>query len=358
MKRIFKRFLTTPFVCLIVIISLLVFPVSASAEAGTLGTETPALSFVFTDSNGKNADGNRLVAGKYKVDIVLSGMQTISVIELTGTYDTSVLSSMAITGIYADTHTDMYPGVQKVENGAFSVFQVAENETASTIDSNGTVMVSLAVTVASSCDFADVFAFSTDPNQTFVEATYADGYDDCYVLDTSIEALFKTYPMTVDYSPYYVVTEFDVSGMITVAGDINGASTDAFLGGITVSVYGTDIKAVTDDNGSYTLPDLTAGEYNLIISGPTTIDRNVKLIVDGKYADYDQITVDSVGVVIADYNRDGRINSTDAMLFCNGAYTYSIYSDYNSDGIVDEVDASAFKTFFKQTIDYTPTTLK
>lgn len=358
MKHINKRFLTTPFVCLILTISLLLFPLSASAEEGTLGTETPALSFVFTDSRSKNADGNRLAPGKYDVDIVLSGMQTISVIELTASYDTSVLTSVAITGIYADTHDDMYPGVQKVENGALSVFQVAENETASTIDQNGTVMVSLAVTVASSCDFEDVFAFSTDPNYTFIEASYADGYDDCYVLDTSIEAPYKTYPMTVDYSPYYIVTEFDVSGMITVAEDIEGTASTAFLAGITVQVAGTDIAVVTDDNGLYTLPDLEAGEYNLIISGPTTIDRNVKLIVDGMYADYDQITVDSVGVVIADYNKDGRINSTDAMLFCDGAYVYNIYSDYNSDGIVDETDAAAFKTFFKQTINYTPTTLK
>lgn len=353
-----KSFLTTPFVCLILIISLLAFPLSASAEAGTLGTETPDISFVFTNSNGKNADGNRLIPGRYDVDIVLSGMQTVSVVELTATYNTSALSSVTITSVYADTHSDMYPGVQKVENGAFSVFQVAENETASTIDPNGTVMVSLAVTVASSCDFEDVFAFSTDPNETFIEATYEDGYDDCYVLDTSIEAPFKTYPMTVDYSPYYVVTEFDVNGIITVASDIEGKSTDAVLAGINVSVVGTDIEVETDEDGRYTLPLLKEGEYDLIISGPTTIDRNVKLIVDSSKADYDQITVDSVGVVIADYNKDGRINSTDAMLFCDGAYVYSIYSDYNMDGVVDETDASAFKTFFKQTINYTPTTLK
>lgn len=334
------------------------FPISASAEAGTLGTETPALSFVFTNERGKNADGNRLVPGRYDVDVVLSGMQTVSIIELTGTYDTSYVSSISVKSIYADTHDSMRPGIKKVENGAFSVFQVAENETASTIDPNGTVMVSLAVTVASSCDFEDVFAFSNDPNETFVEATYEDGYDDCYVLDTSISTSFKTYPMTVDYSPYFIVTEFNINGMITVATDTQGTASEAFLSGIKVSVDGTDIEVVTDENGYYTLPELTAGEYDLTISGSTTFDRNVKLIVDSSKADYDQINVDSVGVVIADYNKDGRVNSTDTVVFCDGIYVYNVYCDYNSDGIVDETDANAFKSFFRQTINYTPTTLK
>ena len=88
-------------------------------------------------------------------------------------------------------------------------------------------MVSLSVTVASSCDFADVFAFSKDPDFCFIEASFLDGYEECDVLDTSVTTQYKTYPMTADVSPYYVVTEFDVSGVLSVATDLTGKESTA-----------------------------------------------------------------------------------------------------------------------------------
>ena len=354
MKHKIKSFLTTPFVCLILIISMFALPVSANAEAGTLGTETPEISCIFTDSTGKNVDGNRLVKGKYTVDIVLTGMKAVSVVELTATYDQSVISAISIKSTYADTHEDMKKGGQKYEGNKLSVFQLSENDDASLIDTNGTVMVSLSVTVASSCDFADVFAFSKDPDFCFIEASFLDGYEECYVLDTSVTTQYKTYPMTADVSPYYVVTEFDVNGVLSVATDLTGKESTAPASGITATLKNGDTvvaTATTGADGSYKFADVTAGEYTVTFSGKSTIDRTVTLTVSSDKANYDQITLDNIGVCVVDFNKDTRINTTDVALFSKAK------PDLNHDGTFDESDVVIFKTFLNKTVNYTQLTL-
>ena len=336
MKHTFKSFLTTPFVCLI---SMFALPFSANAEAGTLGKETPELSCVFTNTTGKKVDGNRLQKGTYYVDIVLSGMKAVSMVELTATYDPNYISNISILGTYADEHSDMINGCRKIENSTISLFQVAESKDASTIDSNGTVMVSLSVTVASSCDFADVFAFSKNPDVCFIGASYLDGKNDCYVLDTSVQKPYKTYPMTANVSPAYLVTEFDVSGNVTIANETTGVATTAPAGGITVSVKGTDKSTVTNADGSYTLKGLEIGEYTLVFSGAHTIAR--------ENADYDQITVDNIGICVLDYNKDGKVNSTDVALFSK------FKTDLNGDSEFNEKDFAIFKLFLRHKVAYT-----
>lgn len=355
MKHSIKSFLTTPFVCLIVIISLLALPMNASAETGTLGKETPVITCKYYDSTGKEANGNRLTAGSYDVDVILSGMKGVSVIQLTANY-TSTVTAMAVKSTYAENH-DMELGGQKIEGGNLTVFQISENADTSAIDKNGTVMVTLSVTVSSFCDFADVFSFSTDPNLTFIEADYGDGYYDCYALNASAAySAGKLYPMTADVTPYIAPTEFDVNGKITPAGDTKGAAITNGVAGITVSVKDTEIKAVTDKDGSYTIPALKAGNYTLVISGDTVKAREVALTVASANAvDYNQINVDALGVVICDYNADGKINTTDATLFTKEA---TPNRDLNADGTVDAKDAAIFKTFFNKTVRYTAITLK
>lgn len=361
MKNIIKRFLTTPFVCLILIISMFALPMSANAEAGTLGTETPELSCNFYDTTGKAVDGNRLQANNtYTVDVVLSGMKAVSVVELTASYDPSKISSLYIKSTYADQNSaKMKKGGQKVENGEILVFQVAESSDPSVvdcvdIDSNGTVMVSLSVTVASSCDFADVFAFSKDPDFCFIEASFLDGYEECYVLDTSVTTQYKTYPMTADVSPYYVVTEFDVSGALSVATDLTGKESTAPASGITATLKNGDTvvaTAATGADGSYKFADVTAGEYTVTFSGKSTIDRTVTLTVSSDKANYDQITLDNIGVCVVDFNKDTKINTTDVALFSKAK------PDLDHNGTFDESDVAIFKTFLNKTVNYTQLTL-
>lgn len=327
-------------------------PFSANAEAGTLGTETPEIACYFYNNSGKEVDGNRLQAGNYTVDVTLKGMKAVSVIELTATYDTSVLTNVAIKSTYADTHADMTKGGQKVASGNISVFQVAESDDASTIDKNGTVMVSLSVTVASSCDFADVFAFSKDPNLCFIEASYKDGYEDCYVLDTTVNTSYKTYPMTADASPMFTVTEFDVTGTVTATDDLIGTETTYAVGGITVTIEELGISTVTASDGSYSFADLAVGEYTLKYSGATTIDRTVSLKVVRENANYDQITVDSVGICIFDYNKDGKINAIDVAKFSKAK------TDVNRDGKFDSADSDIIRPFVRNTVSYTQLNLQ
>lgn len=350
MKQTFKRFLTTPFVCLILIISLLAFPMGASAEAGTLGHENPKLTCVFTDANGKKADGNRLKPGKYSVDIVLSGMKAFSVFELTATY-TDRLSSVVYKSSYATNNSGIIDSGCKIENNTVAIVQVAESEDACAIDTNGTVMVSLSVTVASSCDFVEAFAFSTNPDLCFVMASYLDGLKDCYVLDTSVKKDYKTHQMTADASPEFVVTEFDVNGTVTIAGDTEGTSTEAPASGINVSVLGTDKSAVTQADGSYKLTELAEGEYTLLFSGAHTIDRTVKLVVSADKANYDQLNVADIGICVLDYNKDGKVNSTDVALFSK------YKNDLNNDNLFNELDFEIFRSFLGKPVAYTQLTL-
>lgn len=352
MKHKMKSFLTTPFVCLILIISMFAFPVSANAEAGTLGTETPDISCVFYSKKNLNkpVDGNRLSAGSYKVDIVLSGMKAVSVVELTATYDQSIITSLDITSTYADSHSGMKEGGRKFENGKVSVFQVSESDDASAIDTNGTVMVSLSVTVASSCDFADVFAFSTDPSYCFIEASYKDGYDDCYVLDITKETSYKTYLMTANASPDFTVTEFDITGILTVANDITGSSSTTPVSGVD-AILKKDNNVImtvkTQDDGSFVFSEITEGEYTVTFTGDSTIDRTINVTVSLNKAEYDQIIVDNVGICVVDYNKDGRIDATDVALFSRAK------PDLDGNGVYDENDVALFKTFLFKTVNYT-----
>lgn len=356
MKNIIKRFLTTPFVCLILIISMLALPMSANAEAGTLGTETPHLSCNFYDSTGKAVDGNRLVANNtYTVDVVLSGMKAVSVVELTANYTTESFSSIYIKSTYADKNKAMKKGGQKAQDGEVSVFQIAESDDPSVVDShvidpNGTVMMTLSVTVKSSCDFADVFTFSKDPQRCFIEASYKDGVDDCYVLDTTVATEYKTYKMTADESPYFVVTEFNVNGVLSVASDLTGKASTAPAAGVTATLKNGDAvvaTTTTGKDGSYKFADVTAGEYKIVFSGSSTIDREITITVSAEKAEYNQIRLDNVGICVVDFNKDTKINATDVALFSKAKL------DLNGDGVFDEADYTIFRTFLYKTVNYT-----
>lgn len=346
MKHTFKRFLTTPFVCLVLIISMLALPMNASAEGGTLGKETPKLTCVFTDAKGKAANGNMLKAGTYKVDIVLSGMKAVSIIELTATYKEPI-SSVTYLSCYGTNHEDMNESGHKVDSTTVSVMQVAEGDDTCAIDTNGTVMVSLSVTVTSSCDFAEVFEFSPDPQLCFVQASYLDGKEKGYVLQPSLaDGMYK---LQADASPEFIITEFDVTGSVTIARDYQGAASSAPVKGITVSIEGKPEKTVvTDADGAYTLTELSEGEYTLVFSGANTIDRKVKLVVSrDKADDYGQRNVAEIGICVLDYNQDGKINSTDIA-------RYSMQKiDLNGDGQIDKEDYDIFRSFLRKTVAYT-----
>lgn len=349
MVKSFKKFYAT----LLMVILIMVFsaPFTAFAEAGTLGTESPVLSATFKDGDDVVVDGNNLEAGSYTVDITLSGMKAVSIFQITANISNITINSVKT---IADVDSSFSCGAIVNENNSFVAILASENDGTSAI-ADGAAMVTLNVTVNTAGDFANMFALSTDPDLTFVEADYGDGYDDAYVCTENTGAKYAL--MTYDMSPDLAPSTFDVKGQIMIASDVKGTVSNVGIGGITVSIDNTEISAVTDENGYYTLSGLAEGTYTMSIAGETTIDRKVTLIVTPEKADEKgEITLNKVGIVIADYTGDGAINAADIPVFLSHINTEYVYADFTGDGIVNAADIPVFLSFISD-INYDGVTL-
>lgn len=344
MKNSLKRFCAT--LLTLIFASICCVPFFAFAQTGTLGTEAPYLYATFKDGDDIVADGNELEAGRYTVDIHLKGMKSVSIFQITAVTNNITINSVST---IADVDNTFSCGAIVNENDSFVAVLASENDDTSVI-TDGAVMVTLDVTVSVAGDFADMFVLSTDPDLTFVEADYGDGVEDAYVC-TENEGM--TYAlMTYDMSPVLAPTTFSVNGMIIIADSVDGTSGSVGIGGITVSVDGTDVSAVTADDGSYTLSGLEKGTYTLSISGQTTIDRTVTLVVDGDK------TLENIPICTFDTNRDGFIDATDKSGFNTskgtqkGDENYNVYFDANADMFIDGTDKSVFNTFYNKEVNY------
>lgn len=335
--------------------AIFMLPFSAGAVTGTLGTESPALTARFSDSNGSKVDGNTLTAGTYTVDILLSGMANISMFQMTANYSSTYISSLTVNSVYSDNASTATESCGVLNEDGNLVFGfISTNDDCSPLNSKGTVLANLSVTIAEACDFADAFVVSDDPECTLAEADFGDGADSAYTLAANAE-----YPMTCDMSPELLNDVYSVTGTINVANDLTGTSYLNGIVGITVSVVldGETISTTTSDNGEYTLEGLPAGEYTMSISGPTTIDRDVTLVVSADKAVNNVITVDAVGIVICDYNKDGYVNGLDKSAFNTSLTNYNIYCDLNSDGYVNGLDKTIYNIFNNNTVNYSSVTL-
>lgn len=323
--------------------------------AATLGTESPSIYCTYTDTNGKQCDGDRLPAGTYDVNFYLQGVAELSVVQVTSTYSSDVSVEAEPEALLSDNVTGV-SSMGTVTNDSNLVFGfVSDSDTCSAVTSDGTLLATFKVTFASACDAADVISVSTDPNKTFVLANYEDGFDDEYALVTeSADYPGHLYQMTCDVSPS---TGYDITGKIKIATDLTGTEVSSGIANINLTVKSADgsviATAITDSNGDYTLSGLPEGEYKMLISGETTIDREVTLVVT------ESKDVGSVGIVICDYNKDKLINDTDYSAFIE-AYTgnYNYYCDYNGDKMVNDTDYMTFVTFYNSTVNYVDVTLK
>lgn len=365
MKNSLKKFYAT--LLTVILILACSVPFFAMAKTGTLGTESPKLTATFLDANGEEAYGDNLEAGEYTVSIMLSGMQTVSVFELSASYSTSLLSINSVSTI-ADVDSSFSCGAATAESGKFVTILASKNKGAtSSVNFDGTEMVKLNVTVLSAGDFADMFVVKTDPDLTFVEADYGDGYSDAYVceINTSYRYNKLSYDMSPEHKEPEPVKNFDVVGQVLVATDLVGTDYAVFENGcgvpnVTVTVEGTEISVVTDEMGYYTLPQLEEGEYTLTIGidGDTIVDRTVTLIVSAADADEENtITVDAVPVVICDYNDDTTFNGTDIGVFVEGLTEYDILYDLNCDGLINGTDIGLFTSYLGQTVEYAELTI-
>ena len=348
MKNISKKLIAVSFCILLTVAQYI--PICSYAATGTMGNETPAITFEFADSNGSAADGNSLAAGNYSVDVVLAGMASVSMFQMTASYDVNVITvnSVTLNGTGFDPAGPVIDG----GNVAFGVYST--NADTTVIDNAGTVMATLSVTVASPCDFESVFTPSTDPDFTFAQADYNDGFDMSYVLGIT-EASGDYYPMTCDVSPIMAPSSFDISGTVKIATSLDGDTTSGGIVGITVSITdGTNTySAVTAADGTFTVSAVPVGTYSVTISGPTTIDRTATLTVSADKATDGVISAGDVGIVICDYNKDGGISDVDTALYAESLNsTYNVYCDLNNDNSVTDVDTAFYASFINKNINY------
>lgn len=363
MSNTFKKFCAT-LLTVILIISVSV-PFFAFAENEGISTEiSPSITATFTDTNGDECDGGELEVGEYNVNLVLSGMNNFSIFQIDAEYTDDITINSVSTIV--DNDSSLRLGSDINEDNSFIYIIATDNDEYSVI-ANPQTMITMNVTVNTAGDFADYFIVHKDPQLTFVEASYADGFDKAYV-DISNDADDNAVnTLTIDMSPVLGANTYTVKGQILIATVTDCSATSKGVNGITVSVNGTDVSDVTkydetlDENGYYTLSGLTEGTYTLTIAGPTTIDRGVRdsvtLIVSSDKAVDGVINVDAVPIVICDYNHDSYINNADTGLYFTAYAEYNPYMDINAEGHCNNADFGLYLAFVGKTITYTDLTL-
>lgn len=334
-------------------------PLVSSAETGTLGSESPRIYCTYAQ-DGTAVDGNDLKAGTYDVSFVLSGVKSVSVVEITATYDADMVTVAAEPSYQISDEEELsFDSFGYVLGDGDIVFgYTSENKDCSPVGEDQ-VLATVAITFTADCDAADCITVNSDPNKTFLQVDHDDDYSDEYALVSVFPGYEgNLYLMSCDVTPV-IVEKFSVTGQVRIATDLTGTQTSAGIVGITVKVLKDNAEiatAETDENGNYTLSDIPTGEYTVTFSGPTTIDRTATLVVSSDKAVDSVISVDSVGIVICDYNKDRAINATDNTLFLsvyNGVSESSPYYDLNADTTVNASDNTIFLTFYSNQIVYT-----
>ena len=346
MKKITKAFITA--LSFILIISLM--PFSVLAEGG-MGSESPFIQAVFTDSNGEEANGDILEAGDYTVDLTLSGMAAVSYFELTAEYtdDIDITSVSTI----ADENEGFKCGGIKNEDNSFVVILASTGENNTPI-SDGEAMVTMQVTVNTDGDFSDFLVVNEDPELTFIGSSYEYGFDASYVC-TSVEPTSKYYPtLSYDMSPDLSVKTITVTGTITIAEDRSGSVGTKGVSGIKV-YFGEEVVGESDENGAFTAI-VPKGTTELIFEGETTFKREVTLSGESDITDV------NIPIIICNYVVDKKIDYRDAGAFVdylpNGA-DYYVYADLNGDKTVNYLDAGVFVDFISADLEleYAPLSL-
>lgn len=351
------------FLALVIAMTIFIgLPIVSNAETGTLGTESPEIYCTFSQ-DGELVDGNELTAGTYDVSFVISGVKNLAVVQITATYDDSMVT-VASAPSYSISDDEAFPFHTigyKNENSTIITGFISGNDDCTAISSDGQVLTTISMTFASDCDAADYITVDQDPNHTFVQVDLNDSTSDQYALVDSYPGYSgNLYPMSCDVTPV-ITAEYTVNGQVLIATDTTGTNTTAGIIGITVTVEKDGLiiaQAVTDENGFYILPDIPVGEYTITFSGSTTVDRAGTLTVSSDKAVDSVVTLDSVGIVICDYNKDGAFNAIDVAVF-SGSFSgeYNVYCDLNADKGVNAIDAAVFSGIFGKTVAYDDLTL-
>ena len=185
-------------------------------------------------------------------------------------------------------------------------------------------------------------------------ATYVPADKDNYTANLS--ACFTAYKNLVDAENSLEETTapsgFAVTGKVLAL-----ANTTGKVAGNAFTVVGCDVVingetvATTGQDGTFTIPSLAAGKYTATLSYQYGFDRNITIEVkDGN------VDLGSYGMVACNFNKDAKIDGTDANVYKKSsgkrstATGYNAACDFNHDGSVDGTDANIYKAFSGRTL--------
>lgn len=325
------------------IIAVFGFGSVTTAQAAVLGSESPSVYCTYSQE-GVEVDGNTLTAGTYDVSFYISGVEAVSVIQVTATYDETVTVSPTPVALMSDNTGYALTSQGTVLSGGDIVFGfVSNNSDCSAIDAEATLIATVTMTFTEDGDAADHIAVADNANLTFVQVNYADGLDDSYAINSTDPEYTQgtLYPMDCDVTPS---RGYDVSGSIVVAVNYKGETKGSMAHGeFTVDVYSDpdrtvllkSVKSVeNEESNSFVIDALANGTYYATISSDFAIARDIVINVSGA-----SIDAGAIPLIVCDFDMDGSPVAADALLVYRNAGSGDMRYDLDGDGYVVAADA-------------------
>ena len=160
---------------LAVVLTCCTFPAYASKE--NFGKEKPKIEFVYNEYNGNEiksevADGNNLHPGYYAVSVMLSGVDSISQLQLSAELDTTYASiGSFVDNVWSEKSpkqiadlTNSYPDgfdvalVSLFSNSIECGFLSSNRESYTTVDSKSVKVLQFFINVKTACDAEKIFS--------------------------------------------------------------------------------------------------------------------------------------------------------------------------------------------------------
>ena len=316
---------------LVFIAVMLIFisiPFVSYAQTGTLGTASPEVYCTY-EKDGVQFDGDNLPAGTYDVSFVLSGMAEVSVLQVTAAYDTTqVTVADAPSALLSDGEASQFDSMgYKLSDGNIVFGFISTNEDSSAVNQDDNIIATVSMTFAADCDpdADNLIIVSENPNHTFAQADYGDGYKDEYaIVDDGVSSVEgydgRLYSMKCDVTPGL---GHSVTADLVIMTDKNGSTKGTpVYGEYKVDVYDaagnilTDkctassltVNANNETVNRFILDNLTDGVYTLKISSQYAITRDdITVKVNGSDITYGQIPI-----IACNFNGDKGIAPNDA----------------------------------------------
>lgn len=352
-------------------------PAGAQEQQGALGSQRPAITAAYTDSEGNVCDGNALAPGDYTMTLSVSDLYSVANLQFTAYFDTQQLSFSSIgSELLSDSLAQTSGALTSWTDGelSFFIFASVPDIEAAVLPDNGADLLKIDMTVSGDApvDMQNALTVDESPNFTYIEVnkgdriiTEAGDYIyNCYALSDPEDYPGTVYSMTCDLSPdltkYYDVSAY--VGALASPDDIYGSypTTGAV---VTVQTEAGPIEATTDETGKFTLLNVPEGTYEATITYHYGFSRTFTIIVDG--ADIESKTM--IGIVACNWDgNNNSITATDLSIFALHANetiessNYDVGLDIDLNNSITASDLAILAQFSNMTasqIDYFDTVI-